>query len=591
MADGTRAWVAVFALDARARRRPRGRGRRARRPSPWLAVVGAACPRRAGLQGRVGGVPRRHGRARSRTTSGSFTTTSSRASRSCSSSPGRPGGWPAPTAAASSTRSSARAWRSSSCSWPPPPCTTTRRWVRTSCRGTSGSSGSRSSSSTCCAAACPRRGWPAPSSPRARWRRPVAWSTYFVAGDGRVGGPLEDPNDLAFFLLAALPFALALRVAARRRWVYDLASLVLLLALAGTLSRGGCGRAPGGGAVRRGAAPGAAGGRRRARPGRPRRSRPGRGRGPGAGRGQPVQQELRRRPERRRPARALADRRRDDRAQPAPRARAGGLPDQLRASTPRAPRSTSPAGSTSPTTCTSRPRARPASSAWVRSSRSSAAVWSVRSGAGATTAPRWRRRRRSALVGAGGGGVLPDRAVLPADLAAGRPGRGDVADRGRPRLARTDDGPGGRRPSPPRRPRHEGRAAAHPDRGRARGPCGRRRRGAGRARPRQPRRRARARGRPSGVRSAGRDLARAAHGGQDGPARRPGRRTPAARARARRAAPAGPPGRAPGPGLAPGLRRTGVVYTLHGVADGLSDLVRRQRAGGAEAAARPARTT
>ena len=62
--------------------------------------------------------------------------------------------------------------------------------------------------------------------------------TYFVAGDGRVGGPLEDPNDLAFFLLAALPFTLALRVAARRRWVYDLASIVLLLALAGTLSRG-----------------------------------------------------------------------------------------------------------------------------------------------------------------------------------------------------------------------------------------------------------------------------------------------------------------------------------------------------------------
>lgn len=63
--------------------------------------------------------------------------------------------------------------------------------------------------------------------------------TYFVAGEGRVGGPLEDPNDLAFFLLAALPFALALRVGARRPWVYDLAALVLLLALAGTLSRGG----------------------------------------------------------------------------------------------------------------------------------------------------------------------------------------------------------------------------------------------------------------------------------------------------------------------------------------------------------------
>lgn len=63
--------------------------------------------------------------------------------------------------------------------------------------------------------------------------------TYFVTDEGRVGGPLEDPNDLAFFLLAALPFALALRATARRRWVYDLAALVLLVALAGTLSRGG----------------------------------------------------------------------------------------------------------------------------------------------------------------------------------------------------------------------------------------------------------------------------------------------------------------------------------------------------------------
>jgi len=63
--------------------------------------------------------------------------------------------------------------------------------------------------------------------------------TYFVADDSRVSGPLEDPNDLAFFLLAALPFALALRAGARHRWVYDVASLALLLALAGTLSRGG----------------------------------------------------------------------------------------------------------------------------------------------------------------------------------------------------------------------------------------------------------------------------------------------------------------------------------------------------------------
>ena len=89
-----------------------------------------------------------------------------------------------------------------------------------------------------------RRGLPAANLARAYVAACTAAAVagivaYLRDGGGRVGGPLEDPNDLAFFLLTALPFALALRASARRRWVYDLAALVLLLALAGTLSRGG----------------------------------------------------------------------------------------------------------------------------------------------------------------------------------------------------------------------------------------------------------------------------------------------------------------------------------------------------------------
>ncbi|MCD4534497.1 O-antigen ligase family protein [Nocardioides sp. cx-169] len=61
---------------------------------------------------------------------------------------------------------------------------------------------------------------------------------YILGGDRRVGGPIEDPNDLAFFLLAALPLAFALRRTARRGWTYDLAAGLVLLALLGTLSRG-----------------------------------------------------------------------------------------------------------------------------------------------------------------------------------------------------------------------------------------------------------------------------------------------------------------------------------------------------------------
>lgn len=62
--------------------------------------------------------------------------------------------------------------------------------------------------------------------------------TYAVGADRRVSGPVGDPNDLAFFLLVAIPLGTALRVGARRAWVYDVAVVVSLAALIGTLSRG-----------------------------------------------------------------------------------------------------------------------------------------------------------------------------------------------------------------------------------------------------------------------------------------------------------------------------------------------------------------
>jgi O-antigen ligase len=62
--------------------------------------------------------------------------------------------------------------------------------------------------------------------------------TYLLAEERRVGGPVGDPNDLAFFLLAALPLALALRSLSRRPHAYDVATALLLLGLLGTLSRG-----------------------------------------------------------------------------------------------------------------------------------------------------------------------------------------------------------------------------------------------------------------------------------------------------------------------------------------------------------------
>lgn len=61
---------------------------------------------------------------------------------------------------------------------------------------------------------------------------------YFLGQDRRVGGPIADPNDFAFFLLAAVPLAVGLRRLGRRSWPWDLALLLLVLGVAGTLSRG-----------------------------------------------------------------------------------------------------------------------------------------------------------------------------------------------------------------------------------------------------------------------------------------------------------------------------------------------------------------
>jgi O-antigen/teichoic acid export membrane protein/O-antigen ligase len=62
----------------------------------------------------------------------------------------------------------------------------------------------------------------------------------FLTTGGRAAGPLEDPNDLAFFLVAALPFAL---VAGRRRSTAGIAAVatcaaVLVVATCATFSRG-----------------------------------------------------------------------------------------------------------------------------------------------------------------------------------------------------------------------------------------------------------------------------------------------------------------------------------------------------------------
>ena len=62
----------------------------------------------------------------------------------------------------------------------------------------------------------------------------------FLAEGGRATGPLEDPNDLAFFLVAAMPFAL---VARRLRtpwapWLAGACVAILLVATCATFSRG-----------------------------------------------------------------------------------------------------------------------------------------------------------------------------------------------------------------------------------------------------------------------------------------------------------------------------------------------------------------
>ncbi len=56
--------------------------------------------------------------------------------------------------------------------------------------------------------------------------------------DRRVAGPIGDPNDLAFFLLAALPLALVVRRPGWRPGVWDLATVLIAIALLGTFSRG-----------------------------------------------------------------------------------------------------------------------------------------------------------------------------------------------------------------------------------------------------------------------------------------------------------------------------------------------------------------
>lgn len=60
----------------------------------------------------------------------------------------------------------------------------------------------------------------------------------FFRGQLRAGGPVGDPNDFAFFLVTALPLALALRHGARRRYVYDAAALVVAACILATASRG-----------------------------------------------------------------------------------------------------------------------------------------------------------------------------------------------------------------------------------------------------------------------------------------------------------------------------------------------------------------
>jgi O-antigen ligase len=72
----------------------------------------------------------------------------------------------------------------------------------------------------------------------ASWLAAVFGLIDYFQGSLRSGGPVGDPNDFAFFLIAALALCIGLRAGARRRWVYDLTALTLGLAILATLSRG-----------------------------------------------------------------------------------------------------------------------------------------------------------------------------------------------------------------------------------------------------------------------------------------------------------------------------------------------------------------
>lgn len=62
--------------------------------------------------------------------------------------------------------------------------------------------------------------------------------TFAVGADRRVGGPIGDPNDFAFFLLPAVALGIAVRRTTNRRWPWDVATVLVLVAILGTLSRG-----------------------------------------------------------------------------------------------------------------------------------------------------------------------------------------------------------------------------------------------------------------------------------------------------------------------------------------------------------------
>ena len=62
-------------------------------------------------------------------------------------------------------------------------------------------------------------------------------ATFAVGGDRRVGGPIGDPNDLAFFLIPAVALGPAVR-GGRHPRLWDLATVVVVVGIAGTLSRG-----------------------------------------------------------------------------------------------------------------------------------------------------------------------------------------------------------------------------------------------------------------------------------------------------------------------------------------------------------------